>query len=94
MTHLDAVQARFPDNKVLGMLDSPLYMDAEALFSYLTSLKSRMKDAHANFNTTGVIPDDCSQLYKDNEWRCLFGQYRVPLIKTKFVLFADQYDSY
>lgn len=43
MTHLDDVQARFPDNKVLGVLDSPLYMDAESLYPLLSaSLKDKM----------------------------------------------------
>lgn len=42
MVHLDNVQAKFPTNKVLGILDSPLYMDVDSLFESRVSLKTSM----------------------------------------------------
>ena len=27
----------------------------------------------------GVLGDDCAALYAGSEWKCLFGQYRMPL---------------
>ena len=33
--------------------------------------------------------------YLANEtWKCLYGQYRVPLIKNPYLMVASQYDSY
>ena len=50
MTHLDQVQALFPDNKVLGVLDSPLYMDLDGISWFSKSLKAQMMESYDNFN--------------------------------------------
>lgn len=80
--------------KVLGALDSPLYMNIEPLNSGTTGLKNMMRGAYANFNVKSVVPQDCASRHAGKEWRCIFGQFRLEFIKTPFVLFADQFDSY
>jgi hypothetical protein len=40
------------------------------------------------------MDNDCYLENFYDQWRCIFGQYRLKYIKTPFVLFADQFDSY
>jgi len=49
-----------------------------------------MSKAFTNFNETEE--PECSPL--DQDWKCIFGQYRLPLLKTPFLLFSDLYDAY
>lgn len=80
--------------KVLGALDSPLWMNLKPLYTDITGVTDMMKNAHQNFNVGSVIPSDCAQRHKDKEWRCVFGEYRLDFVHTPFVMFADQYDAY
>jgi hypothetical protein len=98
MVHLDYVPEMLGDAAVnvdiVGMLDSPAWIDMSPLsssfpgFPYITQHVHR----YANVDHLGA---DCQLLYPDDEsWKCMFGQYRLPTLKTRFFLVASQYDSY
>ena len=55
-----------------------------------------MQLAYDNFraSTHMTTSPECAQLYPGEKWKCIVGQYRMPLIKTPYLLLADQYDSY
>ncbi len=77
---------------VYGLLDSPLWIDQPPYkgntrfpgFNVTTALVLDM------VNATGHIPADCAALYPHALWKCLFGQYRIPLLRTPYSLFASQ----
>lgn len=80
---------------IVGFLDSPFYLDVIPYnpkfkgFQYQEQQKSRF------FNVKNVITEECANLYKGNDtWKCLYGQYRVPLIRTPYFMVASQYDAY
>lgn len=90
MVHLDQVAESLPDVSVVGLLDSPLYMDLMPLYESLSGLNTHMALAHQNFDVESIISDECKAAYsQENEWRCIFGQYRMKFIKTPFLLLAD-----
>merc|ERR1712107_752024 len=38
---------------------------------------------------------ECAAEFQGEEgWKCMFGQYRLPTLKTPYLLVASQYDSY
>lgn len=42
-----------------------------------------------------LLGAECAARYPGVEaWRCLFGQYRLPLVQTPYMLIQSQYDSY
>ena len=46
-------------------------------------------------NAASVVPADCAALYgRGLEWRCLMGQYRLPLVRASLATVAFQFDSY
>lgn len=98
MTHLDHVAEDLAKHnvRVLGHLDSPLYLDLATLTpSKTTGLNYHMKMAFQNFQEKDFMPQDCLEAFdEDHQWRCIFGQYRMHFVKTPFVLIADQFDDY
>lgn len=96
MVHLDQIaQILTPKGlKVIGLLDSPLYLDLDTINKTGLGLNQQMALAYENFNVNGIVPKECLSENEGHEWRCIFGQYRLPFIQTPFVLYADQYDLY
>jgi len=98
MAHLDWVGEMMRDRgaKVLGFLDSPLMMDVDPLYDSVEGLNSRLRTAFINYQLSPIIPRDCRDKHgpTNNEWRCIFPQFRLEFLKTPFVIVGDQYDSY
>ena len=82
--------------KVVGFLDSPYYVDVPSYsplykgFQYEESMKFK------HMNTKNIISPECAASYPDvsDLWKCQFGQYRMPFVKTSYLLITSQYDSY
>ena len=82
--------------KVVGFLDSPYYVDVPSYsplykgFQYEESMKFK------HMNTKNIISPECAASFPDvsDLWKCQFGQYRMPFVKTSYLLITSQYDSY
>jgi hypothetical protein len=99
MTLLDRlVEERFPTgSQVVGFLDSPYYLDIAPYSSDFPGFPFEEQSKYLYFNTSGVIYDDCASRYsseQEESWKCQFGEYRIPYVKTPYLMVASQYDSY
>eukprot|EP00908_Phaeocystis_cordata_P004249 Transcript_14634.p1 GENE.Transcript_14634~~Transcript_14634.p1 ORF type:complete len:360 (-),score=138.98 Transcript_14634:51-1130(-) len=110
MVHLDYVKEMLPLEpavrervEVRGYIDSALWIDAEPLGHHLAS-----GDEHVGFYgfadvTKGVasfanvthLGAECAARWGGAEqWRCLFGEYRLPLVRTPYMAIGSQFDTY
>jgi len=81
---------------VSGLLDSPLWIDVAPLATAPTSLQCEAQSALYYLNASARLGEACLAAYPDQDqhWRCLFGEYRMPLLHTPYALNAAQYDSF
>jgi len=99
MVHLDTINSTgaIPSGvSLLGYLDSPYYIEMQP-FQNLTQVEHRVAEetqavACAMQNEDILRGDGACEL--DEAWKCGFGEYRIPLLKTPFLLVASQYDWY
>jgi len=96
MTHLDFVQAQLPSTiEVLGFLDSNMWLDVASHNTSFIGFGSQTQQAYSYANASSLVTEDCGLMYQgDMRWRCLFGQYRMPFLKTPYLVVAAQYDSW
>mmetsp|Transcript_74125 Transcript_74125/g.143425 ORF Transcript_74125/g.143425 Transcript_74125/m.143425 type:complete len:666 (+) Transcript_74125:53-2050(+) len=106
MIHLDRLVApRGPlpyGTRVLGYLDSPLWIDQATLPKprYVFKRHPRINLTNQTVimlelsNASGaVLMPECLRALK-HPWQCWFGMYRLPLLRTPYVLVASQYDQF
>jgi len=103
MVHLDYVKEMLGQAAasvdVVGFLDSPALIDKQPYAERENSDRfpgfpevTKLVHSFANVNHLGR---ECvAQHSGDDEWKCMFGQYRLPTLQTPFFLVASQYDSY
>jgi len=94
MVFLDEVSHAFPQLHVQGFLDSPFYLDVASFSSKFDGFQQQHLNVLKNFNATSVVSDRCGQRFPDQQWKCLFGQHRMPLLRTQYLMAAAQYDSW
>lgn len=98
MTQIDKlVSTKVPTSAtVVGLLDSPYYLDIQPYSEDSKGFQHQEQQKYALYNTLRVISDDCAAAYPDTseQWKCQFGQYRMPFVKTPYFVIASQYDSY
>jgi len=98
MSNVDFFASHLPkDSEVLGVyLDSPYYIDVPPnIGSDYIGFRNETEIIFERYNVAAVIPSDCQAAYPAKEsWRCVFGQYRMPFVKTTYLLIASQYDGY
>ena len=102
MVHLDFVANFFNESEVLGVLDSPLWVDLDP--PYWTDEESLLKQTAAVYDLAGVgdvsgpdgvVTDDCLSAHKgEEEYKCLFGEYRIPFVRPPHLLVSAQFDSF
>lgn len=86
--------------QVLGFLDSPLWVDelpfdSDSINSNVMPLMNETQLILPLINPTLVLDPDCVEAYPGPDtWKCLFGQYRLPFVKTPFLVSASQFDKY
>jgi len=106
MIHLDRLvwpHGPLPEGtRVLGYLDSPLWIDQATLPTPvvtgrgdpMTNLTNETVQLMNLANTyDAVTTPECIERYGD-AWKCWFGMYRIPILKTPFLIVASQYDGY
>ena len=89
-------EAGASDVAVSGLLDSPLWIDVAPLATSPLSLQCQAQAAVGYLNATARLGEACVARYPSptEHWRCLFGEYRVPTLRTPYALNADQYDTF
>jgi len=102
MVHLDYVHSFLPTStpvNVYGLLDSPLWLD----LPIPTVLRDPERPYFGLWNQTQAVMNvaqpkhldsACVSAHSTEQWRCLFGEYRIPFVKTPYLLVASQYDSF
>jgi len=99
MVHLDYVQemlgAAGGHVDVVGFLDSNHWVDVDLYdgSSFIGfPLITRHVHSYANVQHLGST---CVAAYeKQNQWKCMFGQYRMHHVTTRHFMVASQYDSF
>ena len=81
---------------VQGLLDSPLWVDVAPLQPHVMPLANETRAAFGLFNATARLGPLCASTYPDeqDQWRCMFGQWRMPLLQTPYMLNAAQDDKF
>jgi len=98
MFHLDAARtklAALPGRvRVLGMLDSPLWVDLQPLYRNLPPLQNQTAWVQrlAQAYDLDVLDPICARDHAPAIWKCMFGQYRIPYLKTRHLLMASSSD--
>ena len=77
------------------LLDSAFYVDLEPYDAALPSLMFITQSAYALANMAATAMPDCAAVYTGADaWKCFFGQYALPFVKSSYFLNAFLYDSY
>jgi hypothetical protein len=98
MNNLEAVAAMTPAGiQVQGMLDAAALLDIApsgwSWSSLLEPLQSLIAEVAAFINP--VFPATCADRFPGETWKCLIGQYRMPLITSvPFFINAPQFDEF
>jgi len=79
---------------VVGLLDSALWVPMKPLAHNMASFEEQTEQVLAMANATTFIDEDCNATYGNSSWKCLFGAYRLKMIKTPFLLSQSQYDNF
>ena len=105
MVHLDYVSAMLSEAlgsagdarvRVLGFLDSPLWLDVEPMRDVETPSRAATTRAVYSFARVAHLGPRCRAAYaaSGDEWKCMFGQYRLRFISTPMIVVASLYDAY
>jgi hypothetical protein len=75
-----------PNAKIIGFLDSPYYLDIEPYSDKFPGFPYEEQQKFSLYNTTEIISPECAEKYAPDEWKCQFGVYRMPLVKTPYFM--------
>ena len=95
---MDSVAAQLPPNvAVKGFLDAAALLNIQPTgwewSTQLETLQSLVAKVAANISP--VFPSYCAANFPGEEWKCLIGQYRMPLIRSMpFFINAPQFDEF
>jgi len=79
---------------VLGFLDSPLWIDVPPFTSHFVGFAAECKGVFSFANVTN-LDTRCEEANPGDEgWKCIMGQYRLPFLRTPYMLIASQYDAF
>lgn len=79
MFNLDYVQSMLAPGAppVVGFFDSPLWVDIEPNQPGIMPLQNETQAVFYLVNATARLGEECAAYYpEDEQWRCLFGEYR------------------
>lgn len=94
MVLLDEVAETLPEVKVLGYLDSNYYIDVPSYSADFSGFQPQHQGVLQNFNAYSVVSSACAAANDGELWKCLFGQFRMPHIKTPYLMVAAQFDGW
>lgn len=98
MVHLDYVKEMLRSAavnvEVIGFLDSPVWIDKQSFWSGFPGFPSVTQQVHSYANIQH-FGQECGAAHAHHDrWKCMYGQYRLPTLKTPYFLVASQYDSF
>ena len=81
---------------VYGLIDSALWVDMEPAAAGAVSFRAQTQGVLDMANASGRLGAECARRYgaAADRWKCLFGEYRLPLVRGPVLLSASQYDSF
>lgn len=79
---------------VIGFMDSPFYIDVPPMSKTSMGFQYEEQQKYALYNPSAILSTECTSFHVGHEWKCLFGQYRIPFIKAPFFMIASHYDEY
>jgi len=93
MVHLDYVDGILrelgaPNVRTRGFLDSPYWIDKDPLTSF------DLREVYAVARISRVLPEPCTKKYAGEEWKCAFAEFRLPFMRTPYMMIASQFDWY
>jgi acetyl esterase/lipase len=99
MVHLDYAADYFSPVPVVGILDSPLWVD---LNPPSTSSKPGLAyQTQKVYDLVGakelgeeLLGESCMAAHEGEQWKCMFGQYRMEHVSTRFLLVSAEFDSF
>jgi hypothetical protein len=82
--------------RIYGVFDSVMWVDIAPLDPYAVAFRTQTDKVLKMTNASARLGHRCRRIYGDEEqWKCLFGQFRAPTITTApFLVSASQYDSF
>ena len=94
MVTIDLIREHLPPStKVIGLHDSGSYVDIDPLNNGYDKFTEQCRMAYDLYDGPEVNAA-CGEVYPDELWRCLCGQYMLPLVQTESQMIIYQYDSY
>lgn len=94
MVWLDRVAEMYPKVSVRGFLDSNFYIDVPSLSKSFSGFQKQHTAVLDNFDARNVLSEDCRAAYPREQWKCLFGQFRMPFVKTPYMMAAARFDGW
>mmetsp|Transcript_22388 Transcript_22388/g.46388 ORF Transcript_22388/g.46388 Transcript_22388/m.46388 type:complete len:399 (+) Transcript_22388:40-1236(+) len=96
LIHLDRVAASLAGRaRVVGLLDSPLWVPLKPYGPSVTPFEEQVKEAAVFYTAPELFSEECLHLHPgDQRWKCIFPAYRLPLVRTPYVLSHSQYDKF
>ena len=83
-----------PSTKLRGLHDSGAYQDIPVYSNVIyTSFGEQCRRAY-EFYHHPKINKRCGEAYSNEMWKCLCGEYMLPLVETPSQVHIFQYDSY
>ena len=83
-----------PSTELRGLHDSGAYQDIPVYPGVIyTSFGEQCRLAYEYYNHPETNKK-CSETYSDELWKCLCGEYMLPLVETPSQVHIFQYDSY
>jgi len=97
MVHLDYVSEMLgsaaSNVDVVGFLDSPAWVDVEPFSASFPGFPYIVQHVHSYANVDH-LGSACVEAYPTEQWKCMYGQYRLPTITTPYFLVASQADEF
>jgi len=105
MFNIDFIRPFIPaDMELRGFLDSPMWVDELPRLATTVPLENQTQAVYHLVNATAVLDPACLQAYtrvispgvydSSEGWKCLYGQYRIPFLRTPFLISASQFDLF
>ena len=90
MVHLDYISEMLGSEanqnvSVVGLLDSPYWIDIPPFpnpKNTFVGFENTTKGVYHQANVTHLDSGCAAQYTGEERWKCLFGQYRIPFLKT------------
>lgn len=81
---------------IVGFLDSPLWLDIDPYVgSGYDGFAKVCQDAYTTFHVTRLGSECFAAHWASGEaWKCIMGQYRMPHVRTPYLIMASQYDAF